>query len=692
MAEVDEPQFSTLAERIAALNRQKNFQAPPITVGKRAPPPPPPNRAATVIGTTTVASPPFSASASSDNAASPQPSPAIPPRPTKAARAATDWAPPPLPRRKTEFENDEQPSISPRTPAIPNGSYGSSLPPPPLPSRNSQQQISPALPERRPSTQTVHTRRNSNSSEISYLSTVSSLSLNNTRSSASSVGTDIQPLRRLPPALDQAKLPPLPPTRRELEAKAREREREEKKNAATRSPSLTPKPSPSVGSRIAEPPSLPPRLPSRPGRSPATARADEPSPALPARRLPPTPTSYPSKSPQGFGGGAVAKSPGSSPPAVPLSSRPTFEQIDAVASRAAASPSTAPQCLVCRDYSGPDAAAAKYPISSLPRQDPVGYLAHVLCDPFPSHTDKARAIFTWCHHNIAYDVEGFFGGCIPRGQTTAEMIFSGKAVCEGYARVFEGVAKRAGLEVLVVVGHGKGYGFRPLAAGQPPPRRDPTGHAWNAVRIDGGEWKVIDACWGAGAVGEGTYTKRFAPEMFYLSNELIGLKHFPSDRNHFFRSDGRIPSWEEYIVGPVKGEVATWYSGGSDEGLSEFTFSPREKKIPVRSGEVVRFQFSKICEHWRPEQHGKGAQMLFAVQIHGRDGRSDDMVCMETDGFWYWADIDAADLGTPGQMVSLFGFDTLDNQSARGVTKEEFLRKKGRCGYSLVGIAAWDLV
>lgn len=347
---------------------------------------------------------------------------------------------------------------------------------------------------------------------------------------------------------------------------------------------------------------------------------------------------------------------------------------------------------MCRDFSGPDSVAAQHPTHTLPRNDPIGYLAHVLCDPFPSHTDKARAIFTWCHHNVAYDVDGFFGGCIPRGQSTAETVFSGKAVCEGYAKVYEDIARRAGLGCVVVGGHGKGYGFTPLAPGQPPPRRDPSGHAWNAVCLDGGEWKLIDACWGAGAVGDRKYTQRFAPEMFYLPNEIFGLKHFPSDSRHFYRSDGRIPSWEEYIVGPLKGEQATWYCNATQEGLNEFTFAPREKNIPVYSGEVVRFQFSKICEHWDHERNGKGKPYLLMMKIHGLDGRKEDLVPLDHDGFWWWVDIPARDLGAPGQKISLYGLDTLDGRPARGVSKEEFLRKKGRCGMSWVGVAAWDLV
>lgn len=121
------------------------------------------------------------------------------------------------------------------------------------------------------------------------------------------------------------------------------------------------------------------------------------------------------------------------------------------------------------------------------------------------------------------DVEGFFGGCIQRG-TASDTIFSGKAVCEGYARVYEAIAKRAGLECIVVGGHGKGYGFTPLKDGERPPPRKASGHAWNAVKIDNGYWKLLDACWGAGSVCGQSYSQHFKPNQFTASNEMFGYE------------------------------------------------------------------------------------------------------------------------------------------------------------------------
>lgn len=567
--------------------------------------------------------------------------------------------------------------------------------------------VSPALPPRRPSGHNVVERRNSNSSDVSYMSTLSASSLGQPASSRTSASSDHAPTRRLPPTLDMAKLPALPPTKREREAKekaeaeARAKEearaREEAEAQAARIQLQATRSAPEVP-RVTEPsrPSLPPRVPTLPVRParPTAMDSDEQAPALPARRLPlpPRPTPTPRDRQEGV------------PPPVPVSSRPTFAQIDAacratggaaVTGQSASIPA-GDSCLVCRDYSAPDAVAAQYPRESLPRQDPVSYLAHVLCDPFPSATDKARAIFTWFHHNMAYDTHGFFNKCIPRGLSAAEQIFSGKAVCQGYADTYEAIARRAGLECIVISGHGKGFGFADVKPGQPIPDFEST-HAWNAVRIDGGEWKLIDVCWGAGHIGaDREYNKKFKPKMFWLENKLFGLKHFPSNPNHFFRDDGRIPTWEEYVVGPFKGEQAHWQGDG--EGFSEYTFSPRPKHIPVNSGEVVRFQFGKICPHWDGEKHGKGKPLLLMMRIRGpngrgfSNGRKDDLVTLETNGSWWWVDIPARDLGAPGEKLECMALTTLDNKDARGVTAEHFATRKGRAAMSWSYIALWELV
>jgi protein disulfide-isomerase-like protein len=390
-------------------------------------------------------------------------------------------------------------------------------------------------------------------------------------------------------------------------------------------------------------------------------------------------------------GAHLAKSNGVPPP-INLSSKPSISQVRAIQSRPAPAAPPASGCLLCRDFSGSDGVAAQYPRQSLPRShDQTGYLADVLCGPFSSATDKARAIFTWLHHNIAYDTVAFFGKNVKHTEPK-DTISSGLAVCAGYAGLFSAIALKAGLEAVTVGGHGKGYGYTPLQPGDRIPRRDPSGHAWNAVRIDGGEWKLIDACWGAGNVGNEVYNKHFTPSMFTMSNEDFGLKHFPEDDRNFFRADGCIPTWEEYMLGPSREEPLQLFSSVVDHGISGTSFSPAQKRIPVNSNEMIRFQFSRICEHWDHERNGKGKPYCMIIKIWGVDGRKEDFIAVESNEFWWWADIKARDLGAPGQTVSLYAVTTVNGKDVRGMTRREYLAKKGKCGMGFEGVAAWELV
>ncbi|PKS08824.1 hypothetical protein jhhlp_003433 [Lomentospora prolificans] len=629
MTEVEEPQFNSLAERIAALNRQKNFVSGDAPK-KRAPPPPPQ------------------------------------PTPPATQPAANRAPPPPLPTRRPTSKarvNDDSAANSPDE---------SSSRPPPLPSRNSFQQSSPApspaLPPRRPTLQ-PDVRRNSASSDISHISTASNLSIGSSR--------------KLPPAYNPATLPPLPPSRRESETK-------EGTTKSKYAPGLRPvEPPPRPGQ--------PPRLPSRPARSPSSLDAVDAKPPTP-RRLPPPPDAYVKPTPSlptrnnTNGNGvppplpSIGRDARDAPPPVPMASRPSVAQIEDAVSKATAT------CLMCRDFSAPDAAGAQYPRHTVPRQDPVGFLAHALCDPFPSPTDKARAIFTWAHHNVVYDYESFCSGNL-RHVTAEDVIFSGKAVCAGYAGCYEAIAKRAGLECIVVTGHGKGVGYTPLKKGERCPPRKPDGHAWNAVRIDGGEWKLIDACWGAGHLDSSTntYKQEFSPIEFCASNEVFGRRHFPQDSRHFFRADGKIPTWEEYFTGGLQDEPVKTYGSFYKDGCARHSISPPERSIHVYSGQVVRFQFSNICEHWA-KIHANEPRKPFLLSIHGLDGRKDECIPFETDGYWWWLDVNARDLGAPGQKVSLVVLEQFDGRDAAGVTPEQFRQGWKRVGMSWSGRAEWALV
>jgi transglutaminase-like putative cysteine protease len=385
------------------------------------------------------------------------------------------------------------------------------LPPRPPPRNNTASngtpRPTPVLPPRRPSDSRSLSRRESTESISTIASGISTLSLGSSRTSTSNAnGT---PYHVRAPAYDPSKLPPLPPKRPTEEKSATRNAMKSKRDfvpSHTLPPTLSKTPEPPAR------PSLPPRqsnvqdrsperppLPGRPASNtlatPRPNRVIAPPPQKSVLALgfnnkatepPPVPQNRPSP--------VSSDTTASSPPPIPLSSRPNLDAIMASKPK----PGAVASCLICRDYAGPDQHAARFPRAQLPSSD-VGWLAHQLCSPFPSATDKARAIFTWLHHNVDYDVHSFFNGTI--SPTTPEKtITSGLAVCEGYAGLFAALALKAGLQAMVCSGASKGFGHTPLLPGQPVPAFKST-HAWNVVRIDNGEWKLIDPCWGAGHIG-----------------------------------------------------------------------------------------------------------------------------------------------------------------------------------------------
>ena len=182
-----------------------------------------------------------------------------------------------------------------------------------------------------------------------------------------------------------------------------------------------------------------------------------------------------------------------------------------------------------------------------------------------------------------------------------------------------------------------------------------------------------------------------------MSNDEFGLRHFPANKNQFFRSDGGRVSWEEYIVGDSGGELLGVCSGvAQSEGISETTLLPKYLKLPVspsaHQGPTVRFQFSRVCEHWDPVRNGPGKPYVFILAIHGVDGMEDDFVPFETNGMFWWADVVPQKLGARGQTVNLFTVETVGGMSGRGLSVEEYRIAKGRKGMGFKGLAGWQLV
>ncbi|OXV07033.1 hypothetical protein Egran_05199 [Elaphomyces granulatus] len=624
-------------------------------------------------------------------------------------------------------------------------------PPPPLPARKNSGQAPPALPPRSPSLQLKRIP--------SAESTVSSISLSTTgtgrsiETQATSVEKAVTRLRV--PAWGETELPPLPPRKEEAS-----RSKPPRRPASIRSASTA-----DTVRKIPPPSSVTTNGLLRPSRhdSSDSNETEDPSPRLPPRRPPAEQAKQflsssldrsangsglkslsrrlPPRAPSADAVNHIQDSLGGlskhvterelpvklslsnqdyaqmnqlvsgTPPPIPLASRPRIAELPAAMpafKRPHPTPSASSMCLKCRDFSAPDTHAAGFPRQSLPSRD-LPWLANQLTSPFSSPTDKARVLFTWLHHNIRYDVDSFFNNCV-QPSTPQKTLDTGLAVCEGYAGLFATLATHAGLEAVVVSGHGKGFGYQELAAGSKIPPFE-SNHAWNAVKVDGDQWKLIDSCWGAGAVeGKGMpYIQRFDPSQFTMSNDEFGLRHFPTNKTQFYRDDGRPGiSWEEYLNGipssPFGIEQPMIFSAAKDDNdIGERTFLPATKNISIQQSGPIRFQFSLICEHWTLTRHGhRNGPYIFLLIVHGIDGRKDDYMPFTLEpgsgpggggDFWYVVVEDPRTLGAPGQKVVIATVTSFgDRKDTRGLTLQEYRENVGRVGMGMSFIAQWELI
>ncbi len=156
-------------------------------------------------------------------------------------------------------------------------------------------------------------------------------------------------------------------------------------------------------------------------------------------------------------------------------------------------------------------------------------LASEITKDCTNEASKARAIYDWLTANITYDtvewrniVSGANDYIHPHDP--ASVLERGNTVCIGYAWLFDDLCASAGLESTYLIGDVRGYRGTPddeLVSS--------VRHAWSAVREDG-EWKLLDATWGARQEGEneGDYKARSDYYFDTPPNQFV-FDHLPED-------------------------------------------------------------------------------------------------------------------------------------------------------------------
>jgi hypothetical protein len=147
-------------------------------------------------------------------------------------------------------------------------------------------------------------------------------------------------------------------------------------------------------------------------------------------------------------------------------------------------------------------------------------LAHDLTKDLHTDREKIRAIYRWVTQNVAYDVGAMGNAVTLMRQDPHSVLERRKAVCDGYTFLVGTLARMAGLQAELVDGHAKGLGVDDGELG--------GSHSWDVVKVDG-EWKLVDATWGAGDIINGRFVRRFREFFFLTPPEALIWTHFPTN-------------------------------------------------------------------------------------------------------------------------------------------------------------------
>lgn len=242
-------------------------------------------------------------------------------------------------------------------------------------------------------------------------------------------------------------------------------------------------------------------------------------------------------------------------------------------------------------FSGPYDAIDSHALDA-PREaeSSVERLADYLVRPARGEEEKARAIYRWMTDRVEYDVSG--------NAAPDSALFSRKGLCSGYARLFETLARAAGLEAVTVKGRAKGYGYSPGG---------PTiAHEWNAVRING-TWRMVDSTWGAGYVRDGRFVREFSERYFLASPEELAFSHFPDQDSWQLQAHKlTLREFEKLpLPGPaffnlgIPGEDA-WRAVSAADFGGEFvhTFDTPYHLVSVRDAPLAYTLHPGMALHW----------------------------------------------------------------------------------------------
>jgi hypothetical protein len=139
---------------------------------------------------------------------------------------------------------------------------------------------------------------------------------------------------------------------------------------------------------------------------------------------------------------------------------------------------------------------------------------------------KTKVLHDWICDNIAYDTDMAFIIMRITNQDYISVLNKKRAVCSGYANLFNQMCKIAGIEAIGINGYSKGFGYTGTLGSN-------TDHEWNAVKINN-KWYLIDVTWDAGHVDYKTFIKNYSTNYLFLESRPFLYSHLPAENKFQF--------------------------------------------------------------------------------------------------------------------------------------------------------------
>ena len=207
------------------------------------------------------------------------------------------------------------------------------------------------------------------------------------------------------------------------------------------------------------------------------------------------------------------------------------------------------------------------------------------------HVGRARLFFSWVAKSLRYNRIAH-ERMPPDERTPVDTILSESEVCYGFANLFNTMFNSGrdpngpGCSIYVS-GHSKHSDCHAPT--------DENAHAWNAVPLGEGTWKLVDPTWACGAVYNEVVDEAFDPTWFNKSNDEFLLTHIPENEKYQFRNNGQ-PGADSAIL--WKADLVDYPLQSRLYRINEASIKPPQRTIKVPSPARTVFKFKKSCTHY----------------------------------------------------------------------------------------------